>query len=261
MVNDVSLNRKFLETGDVEAFTLIFKKYYPVVYARVDRMMRNHLDPAVDADDITSATFTRVFNKRKEIREPEKLLAWLLTTAKNLTVGEIRNQERRTRHLSVESFESLSISEKHASFASFLTETDTGQTQANQYLLTQLLCLLPDKDREIVELMLDGLSSREIAKTMDSTSGAVQKRWERIRKWLIPIARNLEALVNCLPEENDRKVMERYLDGQPLSEIAKAIGFSRSDLEKTVKRVIKQWKEAAKQNPTDLVSAMVNNKR
>lgn len=51
--------------------------------------------------------------------------------------------------------------------------------------------------------------------------------------------------------------MERYLDGQSLSEIAKAIvGISRSKVEETVKRVIKQWKKAAKDNPTDPVSAV-----
>jgi len=70
---------------------------------------------------------------------------------------------------------------------------------------------------------------------------------------------NLDALVNCLPEEKDRWVMERHLDEQPLSEIAKAIGISRSKVEETVKRVRKQWKKAAKENPTDPVSAMVDN--
>ena len=56
-------------------------------------------------------------------------------------------------------------------------------------------------------------------------------------------------------------VMERYLDGQPLPEIVKAIGISRSKVEETVKRVIKQWKEAAKENPTDPVSAMIKKER
>ena len=74
MMNDVSLNRRFLETGDIEAFTLLFKKYYPIVYAHVGRMMRNHPDPAVDADDITSETFTKAFNKRKEIRRTGKVV-------------------------------------------------------------------------------------------------------------------------------------------------------------------------------------------
>lgn len=262
MVNDVSLNQKFLETGDTDAFTLLFKKYYPVVYAQVDRMMRNHPDPAVDADDITSKTFTKAFNKRKEIRDPEKLLEWLLTTARNLTIEEIRNSDRQTRHLSVESLDNLSISEKDASSASFLAEIDTRQTEANRYLVMQLLRLLPDKDREIVELMLDGLKPKEIAETIGSTSGAVQKRWERLIKWLQPIALHLEALTNCLPEENDKKIMERYLDEQPLSEIAKAIvGISHSKVEETVKRVVKQWRKAAADNPTDPVSAMVKKER
>ncbi len=254
MVNDVSLNRQFLDTGDIDAFSLLFKKYYPVVYAHVDGMMRNHPDPAVDADDITSKTFTRAFNKRKEIREPEKLLGWLLTTARNLTIDEIRNSDRRAKYLSVESLDSLSVSERQGPFASFLVGTDTEQAKANQYLVRQLVQLLQDKDREIVELMLDGLKPREIANTIGSTSGAVQKRWERLIKWLKPIALHLDALVNCLPEEKDRKIMERYLDGQLLSEIAKAMDLSRSAVDQTVKRVIKQWKKAAEENPTDPVS-------
>ena len=224
-------------------------------------MMRNHSDPAVDADDIASATFTRAFNKRKEIREPEKLLGWLLTTARNLTINEIRNSHRRLRYLSVESLDSLSVSERQGPFASFLVETDTERAKANRYLVRQLICLLQDKDRKIVELMLDGLKPKEIADTIDSTPGAVQKRWERLIKWLKPIAINLEALVNYLPEEKDRKIMERYLDGQPLSEIAKAIGISRSAVEKCVKRVIAQWKKAAKQNPIDPVSAMATKEK
>ena len=64
-----------------------------------------------------------------------------------------------------------------------------------------------------------------------------------------------------LPDENERKIMERYLDEQPLSEIVKAIGLSRSTVEKTVKRVIAQWKKAAQDNPTNPVSEMVNNER
>ena len=125
----------------------------------------------------------------------------------------------------------------------------------------KLLRFLQGKDREVVALMHEGFTIQEIAAAIDATPDAVQKRLERIRKWLIPIARNLDALVNCLPEEKDRWVMERYLDGQPLSEIVKAIGISRSKVEETVKRVIKQWKKAAAENPTDPVSAMVDNKR
>ena len=101
----------------------------------------------------------------------------------------------------------------------------------------------------------------EIAETVGPNAEAVQKRWERILECLIPIALNLDALVDCLPEEKDRWVMERYLDEQPLSEIAKAIGISPNTVEKTVKRVIAQWKKAARNNPADPVSEMVDNER
>ena len=256
MVNDVRLNRKFLETGDIEAFTRLFKKYYPVVYAHVDRMMQNHPDPAIDADDVTSETFTRAFNKREDIREQEKLLVWLRNTARNLVIDKVRASKKR---LPVESLDGLLASESNASLASVIVERNTEQTEANRYLFWQLLCLLSEKDREIVELMLDGFSPREIAETIDSTPGAVQKRWERLTTWLRPIGLHLDKLLGCLSEEDDRKIMERYLDGQSPSKIAEAIGISRSVVEKNVKRVIKQWKKVVKQNPMDPVSSVLNN--
>ena len=55
--------------------------------------------------------------------------------------------------------------------------------------------------------------------------------------------------------------MQRYFDRQPLSEITKALGISRANVEKTVKRVIADWKKAAKDNPTDPISAMVKKER
>ena len=178
------------------------------------------------------------------------------TTARNLLNDTIRASKRR---LPIQPLNNLSDSDRETPFASVIIERQNQQTEANRYLLQRLLRLLSDKDREIVEFMLDGFSPKEIAETIDSTSEAVQKRWERIRKWLCPIGLHLDELVNCLPEEDDRKIMERYLDGEPLLEIATAIGISCSDVEECVKRVIKQWKKAVKQNPTDPVSAMVSN--
>ena len=223
--------------------------HYNILYERPIKKVYIHL------------TFS--IKKRHEVREPEKLRGWLLTVATNLTLNEIRNAKRRrqTGNSFLESYDSLSISEREAPYVTSLAETDAEQTEVERDMKAKLLLLLQGKDREVVAFMHDGFTTQEIAEGMDATPDAVQKRWERIRKWLVPIARNLDALVNCLPEEKDRWVMERYLDGQPLSEIAKAIGISRSKVEETVKRVIRQWKKAAEDNPTDPVSAMVDNGR
>lgn len=264
MENNVLINRQFLEINDEnKACDLLFNTYHDRVFAKVNGMMRDHIDPAVEAADIVQETFIKALKNRHQVREPEKLLGWLLTIATNLTRNEIRDAERRrqTGYTPLESLENLSISEAEAHYATSLSETDAQQAEANIYLLSQLLCLLQGKDRKVLELKLAGAEIAEIAETVGPTAEAVQKRWERLLEWLIPIALNLEELMDCLPEENDRKIMERHLDEQPLSEIVKAIGISHSTIEETVKRVRTQWKKAAEDNPTDPVSEMVKKER
>ena len=140
--------------------------------------MRNHPDPAVGAEDITQETFIKAFKERKTLREPEKLQGWLLTIATNLTLNEIRDAKRRrqTGYTFVESFESLSVNEEEAHYATSLAETDAEQTEAERYLVRQLLCLLQGKDRKVAELKLEGAETEEIAETVGPTAEAVQKR-------------------------------------------------------------------------------------
>ncbi|MDE0427336.1 MAG: sigma-70 family RNA polymerase sigma factor [Candidatus Poribacteria bacterium] len=260
----VNLNRHVLETDDAEEICrFLFDRYYKTVFDYVSKMMWNYPDPITDAEDITSETFTKAFNalkRGKEIQEPEELSGWLITIAINLTIDRTRALERRARYLPTESLDNLSVSEKEAPFASTLSDKDSRQRAANHDMKMQLLRLLSDKDREIAVLM-DHLTPKAVAEVIGSTPGAVQKRWERLITWLSPVAVHLEALVECLPEERDRWIMERYLDGQPLSDIAKAIGISQSVIEETVKRVRAAWKKAAAENPTDPVSVMVKKER
>ena len=259
-MGDISINWKFLEAeDDGEAYKLLLNEYHKLVFAKINRMMWNHPDPAVGPEDMVQKTFLKAIEKRNEVREPEKLPGWLLAIAEKLTLNEIRDAKVRTGNFCVESLDDPSIGESEAHYRTSHTDTDAEQAEANRYMVKQILRLLQGPDLEIVVLMLKELTLKEIAEAIGSTPEAVQKRWERIRKWLIPIAHNLDALVNCLPGEDDRKVMERYLDGQPLSEIVKAIGISRSVIKQTVKRVIADWKKAARQNSTDPVSAMVKN--
>ena len=264
MDDNILVNQQFLETNDEEkACALLFNTYHDAVFAKIDRMMRNHIDPGVDAKDIAQETFIRAWKKRHEVREPEKLQGWLFTIATNLTLNEIRDAERRrkTGYTFVESLESLSNREGELPYVTSLAETDAKQAEVEQEMKAKLLCLLQGKDRKVAELKFAGAEIAEIAETVGPTADAVQKRWERILEWLIPIGRNLDALIDRLSEGNERKIMEGYLDEQPLSEIAKAIPTSRSKVEETVKRVIEQWKKAAKDNPADPVSEMVKNER
>ena len=97
-------------------------------------------------------------------------------------------------------------------------------------------------------MVLDDLKPKQIAEVIDSTPEAVQKRWERILKWLSPIAHGLDELLNNLSSQ-ERKIMERYLDNQPLEYISEKLGISLTNVEVCVKRVIKQWKKSTRQTP------------
>ena len=268
-MNDVRLNRRFVETDDEEEagqlLSLLVNAYRKTVFDAVKSRKGNQPDTVVDPDAITNETFTKAFYKRKQIGKPEKLEEWLVTVAINLMIDKIRRANAQTRRLPSTSLDGLSVSEREALYASMRAETDAAQTEVRRDREAQLLRLLihKDKDREVVVLARDErLNPAQIAERSGSTADAVQKRQERLIKWTNPIMQNLEALIDCLPDEKDRNVMERYfLDGQSFSEITEALGISCSTIEETVKRVIADWKKAAKDNPTDPVSAMVKKER
>ncbi len=228
-VNNVSLNRRFVETDDEEEarklLGLLVNAHYKTVFDIIDKRRWKHPITVVDPDEITSATFLKAFNKRKQIGEPEKLFEWLVTAAKNLMIDKIRNARSRARRLPGPPINGPSINE-----GTRLTATDTEQAEADREQIAQILLLLQDQDREIVDLLLDELKPKEIAEVRTSTPEAVEKKWERTRKWWFPIARNLEALINCLPEKRERKIMERYFDRQPFSEITEALKDSNQKL-------------------------------
>ena len=263
-MNDVHLNQQFVETDDEEEagrlLSLLVNAYRKTVFDAVQKRKGNQPDTVVDPDAITNETFFKAFENRKQIREPEKLKQWLVTVAKNLMIDKIRKANTQTRRLPSTSLDGLSVNEREILYASTLSETEAYRDREAQLLR---LLIHKDKDREIVVLARDErLNPAQIAERKGSTADAIQKRQERLIKWANPVIQNLEVLIDCLPDEKERNIMERYfLDGQPFSEITEALGISCSTIEETVKCVIADWKKAARQNPTDPVSAMVKKRR
>lgn len=244
-MNDNDLNRQFWETGSEEALNLLMQKHYEPIRASVTKIIEN----PHDADEITNQTFLKAFNKRETIKYPDKLVGWLYTTAKNAAIDHIRAREQEVNRMS--EFVSLDNvdGERVSAEASMLAAQQAQQTETERYLLRRLLRLLPEKDLEVVEHLLDDLKPKQIAEAIGSTAEAVQKRLERIFKWLRPIAHQLDELIDNLPSQ-ERKIMERYLDNQPLKEISEKEGISPHDIEVCAKRVIKRWKRTVTQNAT-----------
>ena len=234
-MNDNVLNRQFLESGSEEALNLLMQKYYEPIRVSVTKIIGNHHD----ADEITNQTFLKAFNKREMIKYPDKLVGWLYATAKNAAIDHIRAKQREA-DLMLISLDNVD-GERKAAEASMLAAQQAQQTETEHYLLRRLLRLLSEKDLEVVEHLLDDLKPKQIAEAIGSTAEAVQKRLERMREWLRPIAHQLDELIDNLPSE-EQKIMERYLDNQPLEEISEKEGISPTDVEVCVKRVVKRWK-------------------
>ena len=240
-MDDVRLYRWFLTLGNEDALELLVQKHYKQIHNFVYALLKNHQD----ADEVTNETFFKVYNKRETIKNPEKLPGWLYITARRSALDLLRSRQREVNRMpELQPIENLDGGSGTAA-ASILAAQQTQQAENSQYLLTGLLRLLSEKDLEVVEYQLDGLKPKQIAEAIGSTAEAVQKRWERIFKWLQPIAQQLDELLENLPSQ-EQKVMERYLDNQPLEIIGEKLGMSPTDVETCVKRVIRQWKKDTK---------------
>ena len=189
--------------------------------------------------------FSKPSMRGNTIKDPERIVGWLKTTARNAAIDRLRNSQQKVNQI----HEAVSLYNvdggRETAEASMLATQQAQQTETEHYLLRRLLRLLSEKDLQVVEYLLDDLKPKQIAEAIGSTAEAVQKRWERILKWLRPIARNLDTLISDLPPQ-EQKIVERYLDNQPLKEISEKLGISPHDIETCVKRVIKRWKKTTK---------------
>ena len=227
-----------MATGSEEELRLLMEKHYKPIYNYVFLILK---DPQ-DADEITNETFLKAFNKRNTIKDPERIVGWLYTTARNAAIDRLRIRQQEVNQM--HEFVSLYNVDgaKETAEASMLAAQQAQQTETELYLLRRLLRLLSEKDLQVVEYLLDDQKPKQIAEAIGSTTEAVQKRWERILKWLRPIAQQLDELISDLPSQ-EQKIIERYLDNQPLKEISEKLGVSPHDIEVCVKRVIKRWKK------------------
>ena len=242
-LDDDELHQRFVETGECEyTLKLLMQRYEKSVRACVLKYLN---DPR-DVDEVTNETFRKAFINKGKIKYPDKLEGWLHTIAKNAAIdyGRKRKDEDGIEFVSLDDEDG-----KNNAAAALLAEREARQAEALRYQWERLLRLLSEKDQEIVDYIMDDLRPKQIAEKIDFTPPAVQKRRERLLEWLPPVANRLDELLDDLPPE-DQKVVERYLDGQPIEEISRSLVISPTDIETCIKRVIRKWKRIVKPDTT-----------
>ncbi len=149
-----------------EALSWLYEEYADRICSHAYRM----LGTRQDAEDITQETFIRAFRSIGQLRDDERLSAWLYSIASHLCLDQLR----RRKLITWLPWSKEDNDREQAHDAAI----DVGESD----LVRQALKELPPKDRVCLALRsIEGFSCGEIAGMMNCTEAAVWNRLARAR--------------------------------------------------------------------------------
>ena len=175
--------------ADPLAFAPLYQRYAPLILRYCQRELGN----AEHANDATSQTFIKAIgalHRFTPVRDHPGAMfrSWLFTIAHNVIIDQRR---RHKGHLSLDSEPTQTwlnsneyLTDRNATPEDLAVSRDI----ANQ--VRAMLERLPDRQRQIVELRLLGLSGIEIAEVVGATHGAVKAAQARAYSTLRDLLRD-----------------------------------------------------------------------
>ncbi len=170
------------QTGDVDAFELLFNQYQRAVYNLVYQMVRSD----ADASDITQEAFMRAWKALPRLEQPEAFVSWLFRIATNLTRNWVRDRGR----VQIESLDQPVATDDGDGTAREIPDFSADPAAIVQQselrdVVTRAVSTLSDDHRVVVTLHhLEGLGVEEIAGIMRCSVGTVKSRLARAREHL-----------------------------------------------------------------------------
>ena len=158
--------------GETEAFGLLVDKYKEGIYAFVYGKLRDFQN----AQDVTQEIFLQAYRDLRSLRRWESFVFWLYRIASTRCKMWIRTQSRRVDREFIEDQDSTVIDD--SSLGSY---RDSQLSES----LEEALDSLPEMQREVLMLhYFGGMNSKEIAKAIGTSPGAVRMRMTRARSRL-----------------------------------------------------------------------------
>ena len=154
----------------VEAFAPIIERYKNAVFA-VSLTRLHHLH---DAEDVAQGTFVEAFERLQNLKDPNRLGAWLRSIAIHRSIDWLRREQR--------SVELGEIQEPHSGELDALAQLE--KDELSEQVLTAV-GRLPRTQRETVTLFyISGYSQREVAAIQEVPLGTIKRRLHQARKRL-----------------------------------------------------------------------------
>ena len=157
-------------SGDQRGFEMLVKKYQN----RVNNIVYSLAGNIESADDISQEVFIKIYHNLCSFREKAKFSTWLYRITVNTTYNHLKKQKR---FLPLASDQALGVSGN--------ITLDNLDQREKQQLLKKAIEQLPFNYRSVIILKdIEGLSYKDIAKSLRCRIGTVESRLFRARRWL-----------------------------------------------------------------------------
>ena len=232
MKNDDAKWIERILAGDEEAFTALVKKYERQIHAFVWRRVKDyHI-----AEEITQDTFLKAYEKLGTLRDPDRFSGWLYMIATRCSLTWLGEKK-----IPMQSLEAMSKAEIEALFyAQYMAEqTEKLTTEKQREVVEYLLQKLPARERTAVVLhYLSEMSCEEIGDFLEVSPNTVKSQLHRARKRLKKEAPMVREALDVFQVSDD--VMEDIMKWIQMNEpgVAASVGTLTKTSDNTLYAVI-----------------------
>ena len=149
-----------IQTGDVEAFDILYWKYHQAVYANINKLIKDE----EAAKDILQEVFVTVWEKRHTIDPDQAIAGWLFVVSYNKSISYLKR-------LLKESVLNIELKNRTE-----VADEDFNVKEEQLQLLEEALTRLPSQKRKVFELCkLQGKTYEEAASELNISKHTVKE--------------------------------------------------------------------------------------
>ena len=157
---DIELVQK-LQTGDVEAFDLVYEKYAGKLYGFTFKYLKS----TYETEELVQSVFLKVWENCKNLKKETSFKSYLFTIAYNEICSAFRSRSYLQKYIG----EQLNESSQTSNETEELIDYNSIRKQ-----IDQIVSKLPERQRTIfLKSRQDGKSNKEIANALGLSSGTV----------------------------------------------------------------------------------------
>lgn len=179
LTNELITLQSRIKEGDIEAFELFFRRYYPRLKLFATRLVGDENC----AEDFTQDTFFLLWENRETIKENGNLKSWIFLSLRNHCLNYLKKQKIQQRYVEYASYENSS---QELFLTNFLEEDEIIKLKSAMLQeVHQIIETLPPQCKKVFELSrFQKLKNKEISEQLNISIKTVEKHISHAMKIL-----------------------------------------------------------------------------